>query len=421
MERTLAPSESSQVAARDVVPLVILAALIMFIDGADMSAMPLAVPYIVREWGVSPAEFGLALSAMPLGFGVGALLVGPLGDHYGRRPVIIGTVLTVALATIATAFSREQWHFILLRLVTGAGLGACLTNLNALVAEVVPKTIRARLLTLIACGIPIGGAGAGLLVPPAVAVGGWEGAFIMLGGGILLLTLALVLWLPSPPARGERDDASSAAQAEKKSVPLASLLLPLKGDYRLMTFVFVGLYTMNMLSLFMLSSWLPTILSQSGFEPDQASRLAAMLQAGGLVGGLVISYFVDRAKTVPALTVSYLMVVVLLNAFSLLDPTVIGWGALILLIGGGIAGAHLAIMALGTFFYPPHMLASALGLAVAVARAGAVAGPLLGQLLVQQDVSAHGFFLSLLGPIAFCLFCVSLIPQVDRRRAALGL
>ncbi|MFO7278464.1 MAG: MFS transporter [Pseudomonadota bacterium] len=421
MERSLAASETSQVTARGVVPLVILAALIMFVDGADMAAMPLAVPYIVREWGISPAEFGIALSAMPLGFGVGGLLIGPLGDHYGRRPVIIGTVLLVALTTIATAFSREQWHFFLLRFLGGIGLGGCLTNLNALVAEIVPKTIRARLLTLIACGIPIGGAAAGMVAPPAVAVGGWQGVFILLGGGILLFTLALLLWLPSPPPTGDSADADRAGQAEKKAVPLATLLQPLKGDFRLMSFVFIGLYSMNMLSIFMLQSWLPTILSQTGFEPDQASRLTALMQGGGLVGGLVISYFVDRGKTVLTLSVAYLMVVALLNGFGLLDPTVIGWGALILLIGGGIMGAHLAIMALGTFFYPRHMLASALGLAVAAARAGAVAGPLLGQLLVQHEAGAHGFFLSLLGPIAFCLFCVSLIPRVDRRRAKLGL
>ena len=142
MERSLAASETSQVTARGVVPLVILAALIMFVDGADMAAMPLAVPYIVREWGISPAEFGIALSAMPLGFGVGGLLIGPLGDHYGRRPVIIGTVLLVALTTIATAFSREQWHFFLLRFLGGIGLGGCLTNLNALVAGIGPNADR---------------------------------------------------------------------------------------------------------------------------------------------------------------------------------------------------------------------------------------------------------------------------------------
>ncbi len=77
MERSLAASETSQVTARGVVPLVILAALIMFVDGADMAAMPLAVPYIVREWGISPAEFGIALSAMPLGFGVGGCSSAP--------------------------------------------------------------------------------------------------------------------------------------------------------------------------------------------------------------------------------------------------------------------------------------------------------------------------------------------------------
>ncbi|MGE5723208.1 MAG: hypothetical protein ACM3YM_12190, partial [Sphingomonadales bacterium] len=49
----------------------VLCALVMMIDGYDLSAMPLAVPHVVKLWGVAPARFGIALSAVLAGLGLG--------------------------------------------------------------------------------------------------------------------------------------------------------------------------------------------------------------------------------------------------------------------------------------------------------------------------------------------------------------
>src|SRR5690606_17998019 len=97
----------------------ILCALVMIIDGYDLTAMSLAVPHLVREWGVPPSHFGIALSAAVPGLGAGALLLAPLGDRWGRRPVVIVSTIAIALATLGTATAGSVTELALWRLLTG--------------------------------------------------------------------------------------------------------------------------------------------------------------------------------------------------------------------------------------------------------------------------------------------------------------
>ena len=328
---------------------------------------------------------------------------------------MIGSILLVALATAATGAATSLPHFVICRILVGAGLGACLTNLNALVAEVTPPAFRARALTFISAGIPLGAAGAGFLMPAMIVWGGgWRGAFLLLAGGIAAVALVNLVWLPESPT------IRAGLAGKPASRPSAwSLLEPLGKAHRLATFVFVGLYTANACSLYLLQSWLPTILPQAGYSLAQASRLSGIAQIGGLAGGLIIATFVDRAAAVPALVVSYVGVIAAIAVFQMVPPGGLGWVILLLIVGGGISGAHMSIMALGALFYPPHMTATALGLATAVARIGAIAGPLLGQVLVQRGIGAPHFFFALVPLALFCIAVVFLIPAVDRRRGAL--
>jgi AAHS family 4-hydroxybenzoate transporter-like MFS transporter len=255
--------------------------------------------------------------------------------------------------------------------------------------------------------------------------------FIASGVGTLAIAAVLLVVLPESPklllARG--DHARLAAFCARANVPYdpewtiagpppsrprLSMLAPLAPRHRFATFVFAGLYTLNAFALYMLQSWLPTILPLAGFALAQGARLTALLQLGGLIGGLLLSFFLDRNKTVAALAGAYALVALALAAFGVVPPTPAGWGVLLLIVGGGIAGAHLAIMAVGTSFYPPHMLSTAIGLAVAVARLGAIAGPFVGAALIDAGFGAESFLLAMLVPVLLCGAGVLLIPAARR-------
>ena len=176
-----------------------LCTLVMLIDGYDLAALPLALPYILQSWDGEAASFGPALSAVLLGLGAGALLLAPLGDRHGRRKLIIASLLAVALFTIGTGFSSSIGEFTFWRLMTGTALGACLPNVTALVAELAPKRRRAGIIVFVSCGVSLGAAGAGLVVPWLVSLGGWQMIFYMSGFVTLLIVLLLYLILPDSP------------------------------------------------------------------------------------------------------------------------------------------------------------------------------------------------------------------------------
>lgn len=416
----------------------LLCALVMIIDGYDLSAMPLAVPHIVRQWDLAAGGFGIALSAVLVGLGGGAVLFAPFGDRFGRRPVILVSTVAIGLTTLGTASGTSIWGFTLWRLATGLALGACLPNVTALAAELAPRRRRAAIITIVSCGISIGAIGAGMLVPLLVAAGGWPMIFIASGVVTLAIAALLFVALPESPklllARGDMAGLGRVARRLRLGFdpvglpdgtapsvsprrPRLAMLALLERPYRLATFVFAGLYTLNAMALYTLTSWLPTLLPQAGFSLDMAARLSSLVQFGGLAGALALSWFLDRAMTVAAMITLYLLVALALVGFSIVPATLMGWGLLLLVVGCGISGAHLAIMPIGTSFYPPQLLSAAIGFAVAVARIGAIAGPLAGGWMIAAGVTPNVFLLVLVAPVLVLTAGVALIPAARRGNA----
>ena len=280
-------------------------------------------------------------------------------------------------------------------------------NVTAMTAEIAPRRFRAGAMTAISCTVPVGGLLAGLISPLLVDRWGWHSLFV--GPAILtgLLVVAALVWLPS----------SQKTQAEAHDAPpvaRAPMLAPLTRPYWRASAVFIGLYTTNALVLYLLSSWLPAILPDVGFTLADAARLTAFTQAGGLIGGLGLAFFLDRGKTVITLLAAYSAAIASLVAIGFAAPEFWIWAGAMIIIGLGSSGTHLALMAVGASFYPPAMLSTAIGLAVAVARVGAVAGPLVGAAFLDWGFSVPQFLLAAAVPLAICAAGVLLVPTVRK-------
>jgi AAHS family 4-hydroxybenzoate transporter-like MFS transporter len=408
LEASLPPSDDAgavtpRATASQAVMVAILSFIIMVIDGYDIGAMPIVVPHLAPLWGVEHAAFGAALSAVVMGLGVGAFLFAPLGDWLGRRTTTVGALLIVSFATMATGWSQTVEELFWWRLLTGTALGTCLPNVLAILAQVVSPKRRARAITIVGCGIPVGAAGAGLIVPNIMAARGWEATFILPAMCMFAITAFIALYLYRVPM----PDGPQQAVGQKKwhwtDIPI---LAPLGRKYLLRTAIFSGLFCFNALSMFMLSSWLPTVVQQSGFSLENAALMASLVQIGGLVGGLILATQIDRHRTIGALLVGYALVSLSLLALTILAPQVVSWGILMLLIGMGVGGAHIALTAVAANIYPIAMLSAAIGLAITVARLGAMAGPMVGAALVAGGFPASVFFLALLVPVGLCILCV---------------
>lgn len=380
----------------------VLSFTIMIIDGYDIGAMPIIVPHLASLWGVAPATFGPALSAVVIGLGLGAFLFAPLGDRFGRRMTTVVSLTLVSFATLGTAWSGSVGALFWWRLLTGVGLGTCLPNVLALLAQVVPADRRASAMTVISCGIPVGAAGAGPVVPWLTMAYGWEAAFYGPAMFMFVVTAFVALYLRQLPV----PDAAPRPPRGPWRWTDIPVLAPLGHGYALRTAVFCGIFCFNSVSMYMLTSWLPTLLRGVGFSFEGSSLLASVLQIGGLLGGLVLAVQMDRQRTVGALLVGYAVVALCLVALALVAPAIAAWGTILLLVGMGVGGAHMAMPAVAAGIYPATMLSAGIGLAVTIARLGAMAGPMIGAALVGAQIPAGGFFLVLLAPVAGCVLCV---------------
>jgi len=392
--------------ARRTLSLVLLA-LVFVMDGYDLNAMPLAVPRLQEPLGLEPSAFGWVFSIVLVGLGAGAALLAPLGDRIGRRPLIVFGCLAVAIATLATATATSIPEFIVWRFFTGIGLGACLPNCTALSAELAPERLRATLMSLVSAGIVVGALGAGVSAPAVVGFGGWEGLFVV--PGLFAGILAVMLWWVLP---GE--SAPQVGLAPKSRVPQLELF---RAPWRLPFAVFAGALTLNAANLYLLTSWVPTVLPQAGFTVDQAAQVTGLMQGAGLALGMVMSVLIDRWRPGPTMVGAFLFMAACFLAIGLTAPDPLRWTLLLLAGAGAISGAGMALPALTAYLFPSHLLSSAVGMGVLVARVGAISGPLIGTAMLDAGVAPRLFLASAALPAGLAaLICLGIPAALEVRR-----
>lgn len=412
--------------------VLVLTTLAVLFDGYDLQVLALTVPALTKTWGIAPAALSVALSASLLGMGVGAALLGPLGDRYGRRTVLAGTMAIVGVASLAAALAHNPWQLALARFVTGAALGASLANAYVLTADFMPRRRRATLITLSYCNTATGAFVAGMLAPTLIVHYGWPATFII--GGVLPLALSVALLTTGPESIKfllNRQPGSAAAARILARIapgvapervylrPPAQRLAGTVGDlfkraYRAPTLCLWLGFGMNSFTLYLLVSWLPTLLTGAGWLPAQAIRAMAFNQLGGVLGGLSLAGLMDRFGAERTLATGFAVNSVALLLFLVVPSGFVSWGALLLVIGACTGGAQFAIVSLAAALYPSGILATGSGWASAVARIGAFASPLVGGALLAAGVAPVRVLAGLAIPAAVCVIAMLALSRARR-------
>ena len=99
---------------------------------------------------------GLLTSLFLLGWAAGGVLFGPVSDRYGRKRVLMITMLLYAVGTAACAFGDNIWQLMLCRLIASLGIGGEWAAGSAMVAEVVPEDSRVEAGALLYTSAPFG-------------------------------------------------------------------------------------------------------------------------------------------------------------------------------------------------------------------------------------------------------------------------
>src|SRR3954452_25069042 len=178
------------------IKLLLTCAAVLFLDGFDTQAIGYVAPALAKEWGLSKAALGPVFSAGLFGLMIGALVFGPLADRIGRRKIIIFSTLAFGVGTLVTAFINDVNTLLLIRFLTGLGLGGAMPNAVAMTSEFSPHRRRATMVMIMFCGFSIGAALGGLLAAALIPQFGWRSVFVVGGAAPLLLVPILALRLP---------------------------------------------------------------------------------------------------------------------------------------------------------------------------------------------------------------------------------
>ena len=129
--------------------LLIVCGITWAADAAEVLMVAFALPAVIKEFGITPAQGGLIASATFLGMLVGAWFWGTISDRIGRRTGFMITVGIFAVFGIASAFAPNAVWLAIFRALTGFGLGGALPLDFSLFAEYLPRKNRSRWLVIL--------------------------------------------------------------------------------------------------------------------------------------------------------------------------------------------------------------------------------------------------------------------------------
>ncbi|VTR52732.1 putative transport protein [Actinobacillus pleuropneumoniae] len=108
--------------------IVIMAAVMNFLDGFDVLAIAFTATNISKEFGLSKTEFGVLISAGLAGMTIGSLFLAPLADKFGRRPLLLLSVALSAIGLLLSGLATTPFVLGFSRVITGLGVGGILVG-----------------------------------------------------------------------------------------------------------------------------------------------------------------------------------------------------------------------------------------------------------------------------------------------------
>ncbi len=154
---------------------------IMALDGMDVLVVSYAAPSLAAEFGIAPGVLGVVFSAGLLGMTCGAMFIAPYADRIGRRVIILLSFLPTGFGPLATAVVPSVESLIVLRFITGLGIGAILASVATMAAEFAPDRQRNLILVCILAGYPIGATIFGVIAADVIPAFGWRALFALAG------------------------------------------------------------------------------------------------------------------------------------------------------------------------------------------------------------------------------------------------
>ena len=400
--------------------VLLMCMFIVTLDGLDTVMVGFIAPALSSAWAIPRDALGPVMSGGLLGLAFGALCAGPLADRFGRKTVMTFAVLFFGVWSLGSAFATNIGELTVLRFLTGLGLGASMPNAATLMAEYAPQRCRALMVTTVFCGFTLGAASGGFVSAWLIASHGWHSVLI-LGGVLPILYVPLMIkWLPESArflalkktrrARlvtvmnrlepGMADHTTRFVAHETPQRERSPVRLILSRDYAFGTLMLWICYFAGLLTVYLLGSWLPTLIRGAGFTLAEAALVGALFQAGGTVGSLAIGWLMDRFNPHRALGVTVFAGGALAWVMGLPGHGIAAIGMLAFGMGYCMNGSNTGFCALAAGSYPTRMRATGTSWMLGIGRFGGIAGAMLGAGMLHANWGFGQVFTSLALPAA---------------------
>lgn len=377
------------------------------LEGIDLQSVGVAAPRMAPALGITSAQLGWVFSASTIGLLIGALIGGYCADRQGRKRVLIISMLTFGLFSLGTSLCRELAPLLWMRLLTGIGLGGALPNLIALASENSPDTTRGRWVALMYGGIPMGSAVASWI---ALRHGNDWRTIFWVGGIAPLLVAPLMAWALPESQRFE-------SVRDKGTVGRGNYLALFGANQFLTTLLLWITASLTLLVIYSVFNWLPTLLLGLGLRANQVSGAQLMLSLGGVTGTLFIGVLMDSRWRTLCMAMVYGIAVLLIVLLAHAPAQLAVIATLAFLMGTALQSTTAILFTIAPLCYDTVHRGTGVGIAIAVGRLGAIAGPIVVGIMMAKGNNAAS---ALMGMAFIMLFAMLSAAWVTARAERLG-
>lgn len=402
--------------------VVALCFLLNIADGFDVLAMSYASPALRADWSVDASELGVIFSAALAGMTVGALLLSPLSDRFGRRKVILLSVATTGLAMLATVLAENIAQLVGIRFLTGLGIGGILASATSIASEYSSARFRSFAVIFVTSGYSLGAVIAGPIANFVIPNEGWQQLFFYGGIFTVILFFLNLFLLPESidyVAAGKGSSEKRLTRINQllskiNKRPLTSLPAPEKQDIqqgsvfalfhpglrRTTLQLWVILFT-SFWAIYFIANWIPTLFVNTGLTIEQGIWALTLSTIGGLIGALLVGYLSTRLALNKLIGVMLFCSAIVLGAWGSLKPSsLVVMNTTVFFVGFFLTGGFTAMYAVVAQNYPAEIRTTGVGWGIGLGRFGAILSPMVAGVLVSSGWNMYDLFLMIAMPPA---------------------